>query len=297
MPAVSEPLSFPASQVGLELALGGFIQLLPNIAGYVGADHVAVILATRLWVASQPSIAIDIGTNTKISLAVDRRLYSCSCASGSAFEGAHIHDGMCAAPGAIERVQLIHDDIRIYTIGDQPPVGICSSGILDVVAELLRNGILDENGALNPSHPRVQPSRRGPEFILVPEADTAHGRDITISRRDVNEIQLAKAAIRTGIDVLLEVAGIQALEVRDWIIAGAFGTYINLESAIRIGLFHQAPLERFRQVGNAAGIGARQVLLSRQSFNKVAQVALGVNYIELTTFEGFQQKFLRAMYL
>ena len=297
VPAVSEALSFPASQVGLGLAPGGVVQLLPNIAGYVGADHVAVILATRLWEASQPAIAIDIGTNTEISLAVDGRLYSCSCASGPAFEGAHIHDGMRAAPGAIERVQMIQDDIRIYTIGDQPPAGICGSGILDVVAELRRNGILDERGGLNSINPRVRPSQQGLEFMLVPEADTAHGKDITISRRDVNEIQLAKAAIRTGIDVLLEVAGLQAQDVHDWIIAGAFGTYINLESAIRIGLFPPAPLERFRQVGNAAGMGARQALLSRSSFHIAEQVARKVNYIELTTYEGFQERFLKAMYL
>ena len=271
--------------------------MLPNIAGFVGADHVAVILATRLWEATQPSIAIDIGTNTEISLAVDGRLYSCSCASGPAFEGAHIQDGMRAAPGAIERVQLIHDEVRIYTIGDQPPVGICGSGILDVVAELRRNGILDEKGALNPTHPRVRSSRQGLEFILVPEADTSHGRDITISRRDVNEIQLAKAAIRTGIDVLLELASIRAIDVQDWIIAGAFGTYINLESAIRIGLFPAAPLDRFRQVGNAAGMGARQALLSRQIFSKAEQVAGAVRYIELTTYEDFQERFLKAMYL
>jgi uncharacterized 2Fe-2S/4Fe-4S cluster protein (DUF4445 family) len=297
VPAASEALSFPASQVGLELAPGGLIQLLPNIAGYVGADHVAVILATQLWESSQPSIAIDIGTNTEISLVVDGRLYSCSCASGPAFEGAHIREGMRAAPGAIERVQLIQGEPRVYTIGDQPAVGICGSGILDAVAELRRSNLLDQKGALNAADPRVRRSQHGLEYILVPGSDSAHGRDITISRRDVNEIQLAKAAIRTGIDILLEVAGIEASAVQDWIIAGAFGTYINLESAIRIGLFPPAPLERFRQVGNAAGIGARQALLSWQSFQAAEQLARGVNYIELTTYEGFQRKFLRAMYL
>ena len=168
VPAVSESLCFQASQVGLDLAPGGIIQMLPNIAGYVGADHVAVILATQLTKASHPVIAIDIGTNTEISLAVNGRLFSCSCASGPAFEGAHIRDGMRAAPGAIERVQIHQGEVHIFTIGDEPPVGICGSGILDAVAEIRKNGILDEKGALQPVHPGVNPSQPGLEFVLAP---------------------------------------------------------------------------------------------------------------------------------
>jgi uncharacterized 2Fe-2S/4Fe-4S cluster protein (DUF4445 family) len=297
VPAVNEPLSFPAGQVGLRLAPGGMIQLLPNIAGYVGADHVAVIIATRLWKIGHPVMAIDIGTNTEISLAVNGSLYSCSCASGPAFEGAHIRDGMRAAPGAIERVLFIDGVVHIFTIGEQAPVGICGSGILDAVAELRRLGILDGKGAFNADYPGVRPSPFGREFLLAAGDKTAHGRDITISRRDVNEIQLAKAAIRTGIDVLLETAGIQALDVKEWIIAGAFGTYINLESAMQIGLFPQAPLQRFKQVGNAAGMGAKQALLSRQSLAEAEQAARATRYTELTTYAGFQDRFLKAMYL
>ncbi len=297
IPAVSESLSFQASQVGLELALGGVILLLPNIAGYVGADHVAVILATKLWKASHPVMAIDIGTNTEISLAVNGHLYSCSCASGPAFEGAHIRDGMRAAPGAIERMQIINGKVMTFTIGDLPPVGICGSGILDVVAELRKEGILDGKGALRPVHPGIRTSQQGLEFMLVPGEKAGHGREITITRRDVNEIQLAKAAIRTGIEILLEAAGIQADSVEEWIIAGAFGSYINLESAIRIGLLPQVPLERFKQIGNAAGMGAKQALLSARQLHEVEQVAQNVHYLELTVYEDFQKRYLNAMYL
>ena len=171
VPAVTEALCFQASQVGLALATGGIIQMLPNIAGYVGADHVAVILATQLTKASHPVIAIDIGTNTEISLAVNGRLFSCSCASGPAFEGAHIRDGMRAAPGAIERVQIHQGEVHIFTIGDEPPVGICGSGILDAVAEMRKNGILNEKGALQPVHPDVNSSQPGLEFVLAPAGE------------------------------------------------------------------------------------------------------------------------------
>ena len=297
VPAVSESLSFQASQVGLELAPGGIIHMLPNIAGYVGADHVAVILATQLTKANSPVIAIDIGTNTEISLAVHGRLFSCSCASGPAFEGAHIRDGMRAAPGAIERVQIHHGEVHVFTIGDQSPVGICGSGILDAVAELRKNSILDEKGAMHPVHPGVKPAQQGLEFVLASREKTTHGREITISRRDVNEVQLAKAAIRTGIEILLDAAVIQAQDVEEWIIAGAFGTYINIESAIRVGLFPPVPAERFKQVGNAAGVGAKQTLLSVHKLLESEQIAQIVRYVELTTYTDFQARFLKAMYL
>ncbi len=297
VPAVSESLYFQASQVGLALAPGAFIQMLPNIAGYVGADHVAVILATQLTQTSHPVIAIDIGTNTEISLSVNGRLFSCSCASGPAFEGAHIRDGMRAAPGAIERVQIHQGEVHIFTIGDEPPVGICGSGILDAVAEMCRNGVLNEKGALQPVHPNVKPSQPSLEFVLAPAQKTAHGREITISRRDVNEVQLAKAAIRTGIDILLDMAAIQAQDVEEWIIAGAFGTYINIESAIRVGLFPQVPVERFKQVGNAAGVGAKQALVSLKKSREAEDIVELVQYAELTTYPDFQARFLKAMYL
>jgi uncharacterized 2Fe-2S/4Fe-4S cluster protein (DUF4445 family) len=297
VPAVNESLCFQASQVGLALAPGGIIQMLPNIAGYVGADHVAVILATELTQASHPVIAIDIGTNTEISLAVNGRLFSCSCASGPAFEGAHIRDGMRAAPGAIERVQIHQGEVHIFTIGDGPPVGICGSGILDAVAEMRKNGILNEKGAFRPVHPNVHPSQPGHEFVLAPAENTAHGREITISRKDVNEIQLAKAAIRSGIEILLDMAAIQAQAVEEWIIAGAFGTYINIESAIRVGLFPQVPVERFKQVGNAAGVGAKQALLSLHKLHEAEQIGQSVTYMELTSYADFQKLFLKSMYL
>lgn len=297
VPAVSEALALRAVEIGLILAPGAYVYLLPNIAGYVGADHVAMVLATDIWQSDRTVIAVDIGTNTEITLATQGRLLSCSCASGPAFEGAHIRYGMRAAAGAIERVQITGDEVHIFTIENQPPVGICGSGILDVVAELRTAGALNNRGALQTAHPRVRPGTPLSEFLLVPASATGHGRDITMNRKDINEIQLAKGAIRAGIDILLSAAGISAHEVEDFIIAGAFGTYIHVASAIQIGMFPDLPIQRFHQVGNAAGIGAKQALISAERRQAANEIVERIEYVELTTHPDFQEIFLQALYL
>jgi uncharacterized 2Fe-2S/4Fe-4S cluster protein (DUF4445 family) len=298
VPAVNESVNIRASEIGVNLAPGAYIHLLPNIAGYVGADHSAVILSTELWKTDKTVMAIDIGTNTEISLVSNGRLMSCSCASGPAFEGAHITNGMRAAPGAIERVQIIDGEIKIFTINDEPPVGICGSGILDVVAEMKKANLMDEKGALIEGQLNIRKGQKNSlEFLLVPEAASGHGRDITVSRRDVNEIQLAKAAIKAGQEILLIKAGITADDIDEVIIAGAFGTYIDVPNAIEVGMFPDIPVGRFRQIGNAAGMGAVQALISNKHRQLIKNVIKDVEYIELTTYEEFQKEFVKAMYL
>jgi uncharacterized 2Fe-2S/4Fe-4S cluster protein (DUF4445 family) len=298
VPAVSDLLQIPAADIRLHLAPGANVTLLPNIAGYVGADHVAMILATDIWRSNKLTVAVDIGTNTEITLAANGRMLSCSCASGPAFEGAHIRDGMRAAPGAIERVKIIDGEVRTYTIDHELPVGLCGSGILDAVAEMRLAGIVDEKGAVQTSNALVH-SDEGilPFVVLVPADKTGHGRDLTMNRKDVNEIQLAKAAIRTGLEILMAEAGIKPADIEDFIVAGAFGTYINITNAIRVGMFPDLPVERFRQVGNAAGMGARQVLLSKTQLRAATKVVQEIEYIELTTHPSFQDKFLETMYI
>jgi uncharacterized 2Fe-2S/4Fe-4S cluster protein (DUF4445 family) len=291
-------LDVRASALGIEMAPGAYIHLLPNIAGYVGADHSAVILSTELWKTDKTVMAIDVGTNTEISLVSSGRLMSCSCASGPAFEGAHITNGMRAAPGAIERVQIIDGEIKTFTIDDQLPVGICGSGILDVVAEMKSANLMDERGALIKGQMNIRPGNKDKlEFLLVPREHTGHGRDIAVSRTDVNEIQLAKAAIRAGQEILIAKAGIEAADIDEIIIAGAFGTYIDVPNAISVGMFPDIPLHRFRQVGNAAGMGAMQALISGRHRKLIKDVIKDVEYVELTTYENFQREFVEAMYL
>lgn len=300
VPALNEAIDIRSTDVGIQLAPGAYIHLLPNIAGYVGADHSAVILSTELWKTDKTLMAIDIGTNTEISLVFKGHVRSCSCASGPAFEGAHISNGMRAAPGAIERVQIIDGEIKTFTIDDQPPVGICGSGILDAVAEMKDAHVMDERGALVEGQfniRKVNTNKNSLEFLLVPAEVTGHERDITVSRQDVNEIQLAKAAIRAGQEILMVKAGITAEGIDEVIIAGAFGTYIDVPNAIKIGMFPDLPLERFHQVGNAAGMGAVQALVSAKYRSLIKDVIKEVDYIELTTYKDFQSEFVKAMYL
>jgi len=297
VPVVSEALCFPAAEVGLAAAPGANVYLPPNIAGYVGADHVAALLATQSYMDGHTTMVVDIGTNTEISLRYAGRVLSCSCASGPAFEGAHIRDGMRAAPGAIERVHVDAQGVRVVPIGGQPAVGICGSGILNAVAEMLDEGLLDARGVLNVKDGRVRSGNGRAEFLLAPAAQTGHGRDIVVTRKDVNEIQLAKGAIRAGLEILLAEAHLSPDEVEDFIIAGAFGTYLDLNSALRVGMFPRLPLERYHQVGNAAGVGARYLLLSRRKREEARKIASAVEYVELTTTPEFTPRFVEAMYL
>jgi uncharacterized 2Fe-2S/4Fe-4S cluster protein (DUF4445 family) len=304
--ALGAPCDLKARDLGLGFAAGADVHLFPNIAGFVGADHVAMVLGSGLYQSDEVTVGLDIGTNTEISLSVNGRLLCCSCASGPAFEGAHIHDGMRAAPGAIEWIRAIDGAggqtarLEYQTIDDAPPVGICGSGILDGVAELRRIGAVRPNGAMRAkdgSHPRVRKTESGTEFLLVPAGERGAPRDVVITRKDVNEVQLAKAAIRAGVEVLLAEAGLEAEQVDGVIIAGAFGTYLNVESALAVGMFPSLPRERFTQVGNAAGIGAKLALVSRGCREAAVQIARRQEYIELTTHPRFVQVYAEALML
>ena len=290
VPAVRSAVDVKARDIGLRIAPGGYVHLLPNIAGYVGADHVAMLLAAQIADFQTTVLAIDIGTNTEICLNHNGRMTSVSCASGPAFEGAHIKYGMRAAPGSIEHVRLSGDRLDVQTIGGEPAVGICGSGLLDVVAQLRLNHILDVTGRMAP-HPRVRNPDGQMEFVLVERL----GRDaITVSQKDVRELQLAKAAIRLGIRTLAEAAGLTEGQIDTVIIAGAFGTFIDVESATTIGMLPPLPLERFKQVGNAAGTGARLALISDSQRALARQIASRVGYIELASIPDFSRKYAEA---
>ncbi len=294
VPAVCAALDLKARELGLKLAPGAYVHLLPNIAGYVGADHVAMLLATSVADAAATTLAIDIGTNTEICLAHHGRLTSLSCASGPAFEGAHIKFGMRAAPGAIERVRIVGGRVEYKTIGDEPPVGLCGSGILDAVAQLRLAGMLDRRGRLG--GPLVREADGDLEVVLADAATSGNGRPITVTQHDIRELQLAKGAIRTGIEALLQDAGIGPDAVERVIIAGAFGTYIDVQSAMAIGMLPRIPAERIVQVGNAAGTGARLALISRQQRAKASEIATRVRYLELARTPRFMRNFAEAMY-
>jgi len=297
VPAVSQALEVKAGELGLNIPPGAYVYLLPNIAGFVGADHVSMLLATDAWQGKETTLALDIGTNTEVSLIYKGNIATTSCASGPAFEGGHIKYGMRAATGAIERLRIDGGKIQYQTIDGASPVGICGSGILDALAQLYLAKIIDTGGRIIDNQPRVRAYKGQREFILVSKEERKGKPAITITQHDVRELQLAKAAIRTGIHVLLETSGCSEAEIKQVIIAGAFGTYIDVGSAVAIGMLPPLPLNRFRQVGNAAGMGAKLALISLKSRAKAEAIASRVSYIELASAPKFEQVFVQASYL
>ncbi len=296
VPAVCRSLDIRARDLGLHIAPGAYVHLLPNIAGFVGSDHVAMLMATGIWESADTMLGIDIGTNTEMSLVKGGAVSSLSCASGPALEGAHIKHGMKAAGGAIESVKIRKESVELGVIDDAPPIGICGSGILDTVAELRKNEIIDRRGRLH-DHRLVRPGGNGQEFILADADTSGTGQDIVLSQGDIAQVQLAKAAIRTGINTLLYEAGVSEEGLDGVVIAGAFGSYIDVRSVIAIGMLPALSLEKFRQVGNAAGVGARLALLSKRHRDVARDIARSVRYIELACHPGFEQELSHSMLL
>jgi uncharacterized 2Fe-2S/4Fe-4S cluster protein (DUF4445 family) len=294
VPAVVRAMDLKGRHMGLSMAGGGYVHLLPNIAGYVGGDHVAMLLAIMDGERSGPVLGIDIGTNTEISLIARGEIRSVSCASGPAFEGAHITCGMRAAKGAIEHMQILGDQVHYHTIEDARPIGICGSGIFDALAEILSASIIDKSGRIVGEHPMVRERDGKREVVLAEDMDNS-GSAIVITQKDIRELQLAKGAIRTGIDVLLKEGGLSFDEIDEVVVAGAFGSYLDLSSAVRIGMLPNIPADRFQQVGNAAGVGAKAVLVSKAKRAEAQSMARRIRYVELAGDPDFQEIFVRSL--
>jgi uncharacterized 2Fe-2S/4Fe-4S cluster protein (DUF4445 family) len=295
--AASGSMDVRARDLELGFAPGASVHVPPCVGGFVGADHVAMIMAAGLDRGDRVAVGVDIGTNTEIALCKPGadHLTSASCASGPAFEGAHIRDGMRAATGAIEAVRLSADLVEVTTIGGAPAVGICGSGIVDAIAELRRTERINERGRFQRDAPGVREGDRGLEFVLVRASRSGTGRDIVVSQGDVNEIQLAKGAIAAGVEILLEMTGTPRDSVEELIVAGAFGSYLDLDSALAIGLLPRLPRASLRRVGNAAGAGAKAALVSLRERAHASRIAQRTGYLELTAHPGFQRRFARSM--
>lgn len=292
-PVVSRALDVKAREIGLNIARGAYVHFPPVIAGFVGSDHVAMLLANNSSPSNEIIIALDIGTNTEISLINGNKITTTSCASGPAFEGGHIKHGIRATKGAIEKIRITGDTVNYQTIDEAAPTGICGSGILDAMAQLYLAGVIDYTGRMNNDSPRVRKTNGQVEFLVAGKGNSA----IVVSQTDIRELQLAKAAIRSGIQLLLEDNDYTEEEIGQVVIAGAFGTYIDISSAITIGLLPALPLERFHQVGNAAGIGAKMSIISRSKREEAQSIAARAHYIELATIKNFKNTFIETSYI
>jgi uncharacterized 2Fe-2S/4Fe-4S cluster protein (DUF4445 family) len=287
-PAAAEPLTLRASELGLDMKPDGGVYFPPPIAGFVGSDALAVIAATRLAGKKRPSMAIDIGTNTEIALAHEGRVTVTSCASGPAFEGYQIRHGMKAVAGAIERVRITRhgDATDIQTIAGAEPVGICGSGVVDLLAGLVRAGVVDKSGRMR-EHPSVRQGEEGREYFLA----AGPRGDIVFTQHDVRSLQLAKGAIHTGWELLLDSLGVASDELDRVYIAGAFGNYLDLDAAQFLGLFPPVTKRRVAFVGNAAGVGAQMALIDVRARRRMARLRERIEFLDLATDKRFMNVF------
>ncbi len=284
--AVREGMDLKARELGLAVAPGAWVHVAPNVGGFVGGDHVTALLATEaIWTACQTALVMDVGTNTEITLIHAGRFFSASAPSGPALEGGHIGCGMRAAEGAIERVRIEAGRLRVETIGGKKPIGLCGSGVLDTLATLHSGGLVSDQGRLATAHADIVP-HQGKRAVRL-------AKGVHFTQDDVRAVQLAKAAIRTATELLLDEAGLDEHAIERFVIAGAFGAYIDIDSGVRIGLFPDLPRERFVQVGNAAGVGIRRMLASETARQRAAELATACRYLELSSRSDFQKRFLR----
>ncbi|MFX1416365.1 MAG: ASKHA domain-containing protein [Promethearchaeota archaeon] len=298
-PVIKESLKTSGAVLGLDTAKDVEVYLAPNIAGFVGGDTAAFILSQRLDETDEIILGIDIGTNGEIVLSVRGDLHCCSAAAGSAFEGATIKHGMRGQEGAIEylRIEDAREAPEISVIGDVPPRGICGSGIVDTVAQLRSSGLVSAGGRLQESE-RVEISPEGERaYIIVERGENDSERRILFTQKDVRQVQLAKGAILTGASFLMGRSGIEVAEVDRVLLAGAFGNYIDPVSALAIGLLPPVGIGKVTPVGNAAGEGAKKMLLSSKMRSLIEQIVPIVDYLELATQEGFAGVFAKSTIL
>jgi len=312
-PVIHHSLDIKARDLGIDTNPSSYVFVLPNEAGFVGADNVGVLIAEEPYNKDEIQLIIDIGTNGELVLGNKEKLISSSCATGPALEGAQLSFGMRAAPGAMERINIDPEthEVDYKVIGrdawlrysepeDMKAKGICGSGILDLLAELYKAGIVTKSGRFNnkghkSDRYRKNPETGQPEFVLAWAEETSIDKDIVITQKDVRQIQLAKGALYAGCKLMIQRMNVKNVDKVK--IAGAFGTHVDREKALIMGLFPDCEIETIVSVGNAAGDGCRAALLNRKKREEADWVSRNVEYIELTVESNFQQEFMEAMQL
>jgi uncharacterized 2Fe-2S/4Fe-4S cluster protein (DUF4445 family) len=312
-PVIHHSLDIRARDLGININPSSYVFILPNEAGFVGADNVGVLIAEEPYNKEKIELIIDIGTNGELVLGNKDKLISSSCATGPALEGAQLAFGMRAAPGAMERIKIDPEthEVDYKVIGrdawrsysepkDMKAKGICGSGILDLLAELYKAGIVAKSGVFNKKGQKSERFRKNvdtgrPEFVLAWAEETSIDKDIVVTQKDVRQIQLAKGALYAGCKLMVQRMGIDKVDKVK--IAGAFGTHVDREKALIMGLFPDCEIEKITSVGNAAGDGCRAALLNREKRVEANWVSRNVEYIELTVEPNFQQEFMEAMQL
>jgi uncharacterized 2Fe-2S/4Fe-4S cluster protein (DUF4445 family) len=291
-----EGFEVSATEIGLKVNGNAKLFCLPSVGRFVGGDIVGDILASRIVDSATISLMVDLGTNGEIVVGSEGWAMATSVASGPAFEGYEIKHGSRAVEGAIDHVEIEGKEVRYTVIGNGKPRSICGSGLIDLMAEMFKNGILDATGAMNRKHPRVRKGDDGYEFVVVEAEKSATGRNIVFTEKDVETLLKSKAAVCAGIAVLIKKAGLGLEDIDEFYIAGAFGYYINFENAVTIGLFPELKAE-VKQIGNGSLAGAYLALVSERKRKLAETVASAFAYFDLSTDADFVEEYRAALSL
>jgi len=294
------PIVRKAKALGLNANPEAYVHCLPNVSRFLGGDAVGDVIASGMAESEEVSLLVDLGTNGEVVFGNSGWLFSSSCASGPAFEGMGVRHGMRCARGGVERVRIDPDtrEAEVSVIGDEPPKGICGSGIIDVAAEMFRAGILDFVGKLVPGRtPLVREGRDGLEYVIVPAGETAIGRDIVITQADLDYVIDSKAAACGAVTVLMRKLKLGIRDVKHVYLAGAFGTYADLGNATRLGIFPEFPEADVRPIGNGSLSGAYAVLMSMRMRDRAREIAERMVYVDLIVDVEFMEEYSKALYI
>ena len=301
VPAAHNVEAIPASGLGLNLPSHTFVKVFPGVASYVGGDIVSGVLANGMWDSDEMTLFIDIGTNGEIVAGKRDILMTASCSAGPAFEGGGLEYGMRAAPGAIESILIDPETYEpmLKTIESKPAMGICGSGIINIISQMLRIGILNQNAKYNENlnTDRIRTGRSGREYVISRASENALNQDIILTEVDLDNILRAKAAMFSGYTRLLDKIGLDVHSLDRVIIAGAFGSFINLDHAVTIGLLPDIPREKFSFIGNSSLKGARLAVLDRTLFERSREIARAMTNVELSEDPSYMDNFMAALFL
>lgn len=290
-----------AIDMGLDINRKGIVCNIPMVSGYIGADTVGAVLSSGMYKNDEISLLLDLGTNGEIVAGSCEHLISCSAAAGPAFEGANITNGMAGIPGAIDKIEISDGDVKFSTIGNEKPKGICGSAIIDMTAELINSGLVDETGRFRDAEEiegtgliKRRIRIEGMEAFIIYEDDETNEK-IVMTQKDIREVQNAKAAIAAGMKVLIKKAGIRERDIKKMYLAGGFGSFVNIKNAARIGLIPKSLESAVVSIGNAAGAGAVLCSVSDELYKKASEIAGCIDYIELSSNPEFTGHFMEEM--
>jgi uncharacterized 2Fe-2S/4Fe-4S cluster protein (DUF4445 family) len=286
-------------EAGIKINPHGILACAPGVSSYVGADTTAGVLSSGLDTQEHLSILIDIGTNGEIVLGSKEFMVACAASAGPAFEGSGLSCGMRAGMGAIQKVKIDARgrQVKYETIGNAPPRGICGSGYIDLLAQMLEVGILDKDGKIKAlADKRIRDTEMGKEFVIVAAAEAQSSRDIVISESDIDNLKRAKAAIYAATSILCRHMGFSFSDVKKIFIAGGFGTSVDIDSAVSIGLLPDIERSRFIFVGNSSLAGSRSMLLSYAAREKANEIAGKITYFELSVEVAYMEEYMAALF-